>query len=351
MPITNGYKGPIPIMKSRKESIPMNNGHDETESTLNGHTTSRRAPHILNVLEQRYHARFYESIAAIMALRTSYSRDRHIFVRGEDMIPILRGLGAREDDFELVKQISDLTGPDPTLDYRSVTYGRYCIDPETRCIRRLEAQPYTLTVQEDYKRHDSGIPRMFDEAPLEMQGNTIVQALMLFKALIFQGIPIAPRDRLDYSSPAWICTMFNARTHTAKNSGIFGEPALEGCHSDGSDHTMTVFLGSNNMRPDSAVTYMHDNQETTGVQTWETNPILIRARVHHRHFLDLLMFADHDFKHSVTSVYQSDTSQPATRDMLVVFTRRPKLDGHVSGYADTMELHATEPLHLPMWLP
>ncbi|KAG9256672.1 2OG-Fe dioxygenase-domain-containing protein [Emericellopsis atlantica] len=286
-----------------------------------------------------------------MTLRTSYLRNRYIFVKGEDMIPILSGLGARQEDFESVQQISDLTGPDPTLDYRSVTYGRYCIDPETRSIRRLESQPYTLTVQEDYKRHDSGVPRTFDEAPSDMQGNTVVQALLLFKALIFHGVQVPPRDRLDYSSSRWVTIMFNARTHTARNQGIFGEPALEGVHSDGSDHTMTVFLGSHNMRADSAVTFMHDNQETTGVQTWETNPTLIKGRVHHQHLLDTLIFVDHEFKHSVTSVHQQDDSYPATRDMLVVFTRRPKMSGHVSGYADTMDLHPTAPLHVPMWLP
>jgi hypothetical protein len=321
------------------------NGH------VNGHKAAHRGPHILNVLERRYDAQFYESIAATMALRRSYLKNRHIFVRGEDMIPILEGLGARQDDFEAIKQISDLTGPDPTLDYRSVTYGRYCIDPETRSIRRLAAQPYTLTVQEDYKRHDSGIPRMFDETPTDMQGNTVVQALMLFKTLVFHGVAITPRDCLDYANPAWICTMFNARTHTSKKHGIYGEPALEGVHSDGSDHTMTVFLGSKNMRADSAVTFMHDNAETTGVQIWDTNPTMIRARVHHQHFLDTLVFVDHEFKHSVTSLHQQDEAEPATRDMLVVFTRRPKLAGHVSGYEDTMELHSTAPLHLPMWLP
>lgn len=320
-------------------------------AVLNGHKPFRRGPRILNVLEQRYHARFYQSIATIMALRSKYLHDRYIFVPGEDMIPILKGLGAREDDFESIRQISDLAGPDPTLDYRTVTHGRYCIDPETRSIQRLEWQPYTLTLQEDYKRHDSGIPRTFDETQSDLQGNTVVQALLLFKALLFQGVPVTPRDRLDYSSTRWICTVFNARTHTAKDKGIFGEPALEGVHSDGSDHTMTVFLGSSNMRPDSAVTFMHDNKETTGVQLWETNPALIRARVQHQHFLDTLLFVDHDFKHSVTSLHQRDELEPATRDMLVVFTRRPKLDGHVSGYADTMELHGTAPLHLPMWLP
>ncbi|KAH7025077.1 2OG-Fe dioxygenase-domain-containing protein [Microdochium trichocladiopsis] len=318
---------------------------------LNGHKPIRPKAHVLNVLEQRYNARFYEAIAAVMALRTSYLRDRYIFVRGEAMIPILRGLGAREEDFEAAKHISHLTGPDPTLDFRTVTYGRYCIDPETRSIRRLETQPYTLTEQEDYKRHDSGIPRMFDEAPTAMQGNTVVQALMLFKALVFQGVPLSPRPKLDYAAPQWIVTMFNARTHTHQESGIYGEPALEGVHSDGSDHTMTVMLGTDNMRADSAVTYIHDNRETTGVRTAETDPTLIRGRVQHQGFLDTLMFCDHDFKHSVTSVYQDDPGRPTTRDMLVVFTRKPKVDGHVSGYADTLELHAEAPLHVPMWLP
>ena len=79
----------------------------------------------------------------------------------------------------------------------------------------------------------------------------------------------------------WITTLFNGRTHTDARTGLQGEPALEGVHSDGSDHTMTVFLGSDNMRPDSAVTFMHDNQETTGVTLGETNPALIRARVQH----------------------------------------------------------------------
>jgi hypothetical protein len=312
---------------------------------------TNRTPHILNVLQQRYNARFYESIAEIMSLRATYLRDKYIFVRGEAMIPILAGLGAHPDDFPLVQEISDLTGPDPTLDYRSVTYGRYHIDPETRSIRRLTSQPYTLTVQEDYKRHDSGIPRTFDEAPTAMQGNTVVQALMLFKALVFHNIPVPPREKLNYANPSWICTMFNARTHTHRAAGLFGEPALEGVHSDGSDHTMTVFLEASNMSSDSAVTFMHDNTEITGIRTEETNPTLIKGRVQHQKFLDTLMFVDHAFKHSVTSVHQVDDRRPATRDMLVVFTRKEREEGHVSGLMDSLELHAGEPLCMPMWLP
>ncbi|KAI9900913.1 hypothetical protein N3K66_005175 [Trichothecium roseum] len=327
--------------------MPLLNGHSHK-----GASAPRRAPRILNVLEQRFNASFYEAIAAIMALRSLYLQDRHIFVRGEDMVPILRGLGAREDDFEAVQHISDLTGPDPTLDYRTVTYGRYCVDAETRSLRRLETQPYTLTVQEDYRRHDSGVQRVFDEAPTEMQGNTVVQALLLFKAMVIHGVPVSHREGLDYGSRSWVTIMFNARTHTSRRDGLQGEPALEGVHSDGSDHTMTTFLGSDNMSAGSAVTYLHDLGERTGANVWETDPTLIRGRVQHRRALDTLLFADRDFKHSVTALHQHDEGMgPATRDMLVVFTRRPKTEGHISGYADTFDLHPTAPLHLPLWLP
>jgi hypothetical protein len=313
--------------------------------------TPKRVPQVLNVLERRYDAGFYQAVAAVMALRETYLRERYIFVHGEDMIPILRGLGANDDDFEPFRRLGDLTSPDPTVNYRDITSGRYCVDPETRSIQRLADQEYILTVEEDYKRHDSGVPRMFDETPADMQGNTVIHALMLFKALVYNGVAVTPRDRLNYHTPKWICTLFNIRVTTAPERGVYGTPALEGVHSDGSDHTMTVFLDCNNMRPDSAVTYIHDNSETTGVQLWETNPALIRGRVQHRHFLDTLMFVDHDSKHCVTEVHQLDETRPTTRDMLIVFTRRPKLEGHVSGTMDNMTLHGTAPFHLPMWLP
>ncbi|OGM41541.1 hypothetical protein ABOM_010353 [Aspergillus bombycis] len=197
----------------------------------NGHSMLK--PHNLNIHENRHDAKFYDTMATIMSLRQTYMNDRFIFVKGKDMVPILKGLGARDTDFELLKSISDQTSPDPTLDYRAASLGCYCIDFEARDIRRLEQQPYTLTVQEDYKRHDSAIRRIFAEVPTDMQENTVVQALMIFMALVFQDVPITPRDQLDYSSQSWVCMIFNGRIVTDISKGIFGEPALEGVHSDG----------------------------------------------------------------------------------------------------------------------
>ncbi|KAB8222542.1 2OG-Fe dioxygenase-domain-containing protein [Aspergillus novoparasiticus] len=287
--------------------------------------------HNLDVFEHRYDANFYVTMATIMALRQKYLQDRFIFVEGEDMVPILKGLGARDADFELLKSITDQTGADPTLDYQQ--------------------QPYTLTVQEDYKRHDSAIQRTFPETSDNMQENTVVQALMMFKTLVFQNVPITPRDRLDYSSQSWVCMMFNGRVFTDVSKGIFGEPALEGVHSDGSDHTMSVLLNCENMTPDSAVTFLHDNRETTGVPVSEVEPALIKARVQHRHFLDTLIFVDHDYKHSVTSLHPLCPSSIARRDVLVAFTRRPKVEGHISGYSDSMAHHTESPMQIPLWLP
>ncbi|QMW30702.1 hypothetical protein G4B84_006083 [Aspergillus flavus NRRL3357] len=318
-------------------------------ATPNGHSMPKT--NNLDVFEQRYDAKFYETMAKIMALRQKYLQDRFIFVEGEDMVPILKGLGAKDADFELLKSITDQTGADPTLEYRTASFGRYCIDFETRSIRRLEQQPYTLTVQEDYKRHDSAIQRTFPETPTDMQENTVVQALMMFKALVFQNVPITPRDRLDYSSQSWVCMMFNGRVFTDLSKGIFGEPALEGVHSDGSDHTMSVLLNCENMTPDSAVTFLHDNRETTGVPVSEVEPALIKARVQHRHFLDTLIFVDHDYKHSVTSLHPLCPSSIARRDVLVAFTRRPKVEGHISGYSDSMAHHTESPMQIPLWLP
>ncbi|PYI14020.1 hypothetical protein BO99DRAFT_426657 [Aspergillus violaceofuscus CBS 115571] len=314
-------------------------------------SAGRSTPHNLNVLQRRYHAEFYKTVAKVMALRETYLQERIIFVKSSEMVPILKGLGARDEDFELIQKISDTTGPDPTLEYRTITSARYCLDFETRCIQRLEKRPCGPKTEEPYKRYDPGVQREFEEAPLEMQGNTVVQALMLFKALVFHKVPILPREKLDYTSHQWVCTVLNVRIFTDDRQGVQGEPAPGGVHSDGSDHTMTVLLGSSNMRSDSAVTYLHDNLETTGAPLWETNPALIRARVQHRDFLDTLIFADNHYKRCVTQLNACDPSDRALRDMLVIFTRRPKRDDHGLGHAETQALHTTCPLQIPLWLP
>lgn len=303
----------------------------------------------LNVREQAYNPRFYETIGKIMKLREKYLRDRSIFVESADMIDIVLGLGAKEADLPKMEKVSDHLYHDPTLPFRLTRNSRFCLDFDTHTIRRLEFQPFVLTVEEDFNRYDSGAIRRFDEVENELQLNSVFQALFAFKAMIIHGIEIAHRPKLEYGINKWVCTLFNLRTVTTPH--ILGEPALEGVHSDGVDHTMTTFLGSYNMSDNSAATFMHDMDEKTGIPLEEIKPKHLLARVQHKRLLDTLVIVDHERKHSLSAVYPVDETKEAHRDMLVFFTRKPVERTHVSGSIDSLTPHKELPMEVPLYLP
>jgi hypothetical protein len=309
----------------------------------------RPAHESLNILAQQQKPEYHQAMARIMELRERYVKERWAFVEGEEMVSLLTKLGATAADIEGMKTASDNLYNDPTLPFRRSRNGRFCMDMEKQTLQRLAFQPFALSAEEDFKRYDSGQVRVFDEIEDNLQLNTALQALMVFKAAIIHGVDIGRRPLLNYDAKQWVCTLFNVRTFT--NKDVLGEPALEGVHSDGVDHTMTTYLGSDNMTPSSAVTYMHEMEETTGIQIHETKTHLVRARAHHRHFLDSLIFVDHEYKHSLTPVYAQDPAKEATRDMLVFFTRRPVCEGHISSSIDSLNQHERLRMEFPIFAP
>lgn len=292
---------------------------------------------------------YQNAISKIMELRESYLRHRYVYVERDSMIPIMKGLGATEDDFISIQAVSDNLPPDPTLPFRESKNGRFCFDFEGKNIHRLEFQPFALSVTEDFKRHDSDQVRHFAEIENDLQLNSAFRALLLFKNMILHQVPITPRPHLDYSDNRWICTVFNLRTVTTPD--ILGEPALEGVHTDGVDHTMTTFLGSANMGPNSCVTALHSIEEETGIAHSQTRPEHCLARVQHRNFLDTLIIADNERKHSLSPLMPEDVSKRATRDMLIFFTRKPATKGHVSEHIDSKIPHRHLAMELPLYLP
>ncbi|KAJ5210670.1 Protein of unknown function DUF2257 [Penicillium cf. griseofulvum] len=333
---------PCPI----SNGVPVPKQNDSMDKT---YQENPRSQDDLNVRDQLQSADFYAAVAKILEFRTTYLQEKRIFLEGEALIPVLRGLGATQDSFEHMRLVSDHLGKDPTVDYRTIGLGRFALDREKSQAMRLEDQLFALTEEENYKRHDSGVARDFPPLGSEFQHNTVIQALMVFKSIMMEGFPLDQRQGLDYASNSWICNVFNVRTFTDKD--IQGHPALEGVHQDGGDHTMTVFLHSENLRQDSGITSVHDNNETTGISGYEAKPGFIIDRVQHRHYLDTLMFADNSYKHSVTPVYISPGEDRAVRDMLVLITRKPKLPGHPTKIMDSMEANRLLPLRFPLWLP
>ncbi|MEU2358684.1 2OG-Fe dioxygenase family protein [Streptomyces misionensis] len=278
----------------------------------------------------------------IRDIRSTYIRERAAFVDGAHISEILLGLGAHEGDLEKIKQVSDSLSSDPTLAFRRTRNGRFCFDMANRCIYRMSAQPFVLTAEEDFVRHDSGVVRIFDEIEDDLQLNTALQALLVFKSLVVDGVAVTPRPHLDYSAENWVCTLFNIRTITVPE--LLGEPALEGVHSDGVDHTMTTLLGSQNMAPESAVTFLHDPAEGNGTRWDAVDPALRLGQYQHKNFLDTVLIADHERKHSLSPVFAVRDDEPAMRDMAIFFTRRPAVDGHVSYPYDALAPHEKYPM-------
>lgn len=278
----------------------------------------------------------------VMDVRSEYIRARWTFVDGATMVSLLSSLGATDEDFERLKLVSDQLESDPTLPFRKSRNGRICLDPKAQRGYRLERQPFILSAKEDFVRHDSETLRKFDEVQDDLQLNTALQALLVFKFMVIHGVDIAQRPRLDYGRADWICTLFNLRTVTT--TGLLGEPALEGVHSDGVDHTMTTFLSSRNMTDDSAETFLHDMEEVNGRRWHETDPALVKGKARHGDFLDTLLVVDHEYKHSVSPVYPIDDTESAIRDMLIFFTRKPTEKGHVSFRYDSVAPHRTLPM-------
>ena len=303
----------------------------------------------LNIMQQAHKPDFYETISKIMEIRQRYVEDRSVYIESRDMIPLMLGLGASPDDMQRLQVVSDHLYHDPTLPFRRSRNGRFCIDFDTNTLRRLEFQPFMLSVDEDFKRHDSGKIRRFDEVQDELQLNTVFQALFAFKAMVLHGVSTVKRSKLEYDTNKWVTTLFNLRTVTTPD--ILGEPALEGVHSDGVDHTMTTYLGSNNMAPNSAATFMHGMGETTGIQLDEISPHHLLSRVQHKNFLDTLLIVDHERKHSLSPVYPIDKTKEATRDMLIFFTRKPVEKTHTSGSIDSLTPHQDMPMEVPIFVP
>ncbi|RAL30985.1 hypothetical protein CVN56_30335 [Rhodococcus sp. AQ5-07] len=260
------------------------------------------------------------------------------------MQDIVSKLGATQSDLEKLREVSDNLAPDPTLEFRESKNGRYYIDYEASEIIRTVQQPFVLSVAEDFKRHDSGQLRKFADIENDLQGNTAFRALLIFKAYMTYQTAVRQRPSLDYQTANWICTLFNLRVIT--RPGLIGEPALEGVHSDGVDHTMTTFLGSRNMEKLAAKTRIHDVKEANGVRWNEAAPEYLLAEVQHSEFLDTLMIFDHERKHSVSPLMPEDPSDLARRDMLIFFTRKPAVEGHISFEHDKRNPHSEYPLNV-----
>ncbi|CDH23969.1 2OG-Fe dioxygenase family protein [Xenorhabdus bovienii] len=277
-------------------------------------------------------------------VKSTYIKEKFVSLDGDDVVKVVRELGATDEDLDNLKTVSNNLFPDPTLPFRESRNGRFELDFANSKLNRIEFQPFVLSVGEDFVRHDSGMVRSFRGIGDDLQLNRAFQALLLLKAFIIKGVKMKERPSLNYSSDSLVSTVFNLRTITTPD--LIGEPALEGVHADGVDHTMTTMLGKENLTDDSAITFIHDMREKNGTRWNEVNPNYRLGQAQHKKFLDTLLIVDHEIKHSLSPVHSMKKDIRSTRDMLIFFTRHPAVEGHVSHSYDSFNLHKEIPLSI-----
>lgn len=278
----------------------------------------------------------------IANIQKNYNKDGYVFICSSKILELLSYLGVSNSELDFLQTVSNNLLPDPTLKFRQSRNGRFFHDNSHNLIYRTEFQPFVLSTSEDFIRHDSGQLRKFTGLSEDLTRNAAFQGLLRIKNLIINNISIHPRPNLNYKTSDWVTTVFNLRTLTSKE--LLGEPALEGVHSDGVDHTMTTILGYKNMTDDSAITHIHSNEEKSGIGFSQTKKEYLLASMRHKDFLDTILIKDNERKHSLSPVYQKNEGNIANRDMLIFFTRKPCVEGHVSFDYDSNKPHPDYPV-------
>ncbi len=282
----------------------------------------------------------------LMEIKENYEKNRFVFIQGWKIETILRFLGASEEDLSNLQYANQDLGEDPTLPFRKSRNGRFLINLQEEKVSRLKFQPFVLSEDEDFVRDDAGMLRHFRGIQDNLQCNTAFQALMKFKAIIISSVDVKLRSNLQKDVMCWVSTVFQLRTITNKDH--IGEPAKEGVHSDGVEHTMTTFIRSSNMKKNSAISEVHNEKQQIGVSWDKTDPRFVIGKCQHWHFLDTLIIVDSELKHSVSALNPHDENLEAWRDMILFFTRRPKSEKHPSFKFDSLEEHLEIPLEFSL---
>jgi hypothetical protein len=280
----------------------------------------------------------------INKLKEEYTQNRYVFIKGGVIISLLRELGASKNDIIELQNLANLLENDPTLDFRKSKNARYQFDFINQKINRLIDQPFILTKEEDFNRHDSGILRVFDPINQQIQDNQAFKKLLIIKYLLIKDIDVLPRKNLVSDSSKMITTLFYLRTVTTND--LLGEPAKEGVHSDGVEHTMTTFLNAKNMNRNSGITKLHLPNEKNGISWNSIQEDLVVAEFKHVDVLDTLLIVDSELKHSVSPVFQETLGFDSNRDMIIMFSRRRKSQSNPYYIYDNVDLNKKYPMNI-----
>ena len=231
-------------------------------------------------------------------LRLALSRENHVFVRGEQMRPLLEH-GAPLGDWTRFAASWNGMPLDQYLAldrrFRRRRYAVYAASGSD-AITRQPHQPHYQ--RPEYNPLFGGIAREFEPIDASIGSGGSMMAILQFCRELFGAL--SPQTR------TWHIEAHQFRIEaTGANAG---HPTPEGVHRDGVDYVCVLLVCRHNMA--SGTTTIHTSDGGKLGSFTLTQPF------------DAMLLDDTRVFHGVTPVQAVDPSQPAYRDVLVVTFRR-----------------------------
>lgn len=254
----------------------------------------------------------------------------HVTIPGAEMRRLLHAFGATEADLEQVSALFDHLNPDPALpSFKKNLNGRVAVvKPEDGAAFKrygVKQVPFVLHA-EDMQTSFTSMVRHYPPLPRWWTSNTAVRA---YQVIVFHFLDPAgrPAAGIDGCSSTYVVDQFPTRI--CRGPVTFGEPTPEGVHQDGIELAMVSLFRRENVRESTGCSRLWSLEQPPGkidedLEGWDRH--LIHQRCMSDRF-DTQFLYDRRVKHDVTPFELRDPHKCAHRDVLVMFARRPKLDG------------------------
>lgn len=227
-------------------------------------------------------------------------------------------LGISLTDTKLLKKHWDAIPVDPVYPFRKSTQERFLFDPDAMSLMRLRAAPFALDASENTLLEDT--PRQFGGSPVGFLESAVCQNIvgsMVRTTLEHPELPAL--SHVAAQDPRVLVSVHQFRISYDPMHRESADVTPEGVHQDGAEHVLIMMVGSENKAPLSATSQIYPITQPGGAPS-PSDPVLLDVELQQG---EVLCLADRLVKHAVTPLLPADWNLPASRDVIVAWSRRP----------------------------
>jgi hypothetical protein len=231
---------------------------------------------------------------------------------------VQRKLGVSPADCQNLKRYWDAIPADPVYSFRKSTQERFLFDQADGSLKHLQAAPFVLDANENSLLEDT--PRQFGSSPAGFLETSVCQSIvhsLVRTTCQHPELPALSQDAARDSRVLVSVHQFRISYDPMCKESANVTP--EGVHQDGAEHVVIMMMGSENKAPSSALSRIYPLSQPLGAPQ-PSDPTLLDAELQPG---EVLFVADRLVKHDVTPLLPADWNKPASRDVIVAWSRRP----------------------------